>query len=728
MQWRQSFVLASYVSAALAAAWLLHWYTKFFDHSADLLVRAHSPYGRDPSPEQLDQIARAFARNKLVDPNEFGSCQSTLQTLQDAEGFCTRVEELNVCTERLRETRAERCSNGEELERAGQAAVQRIGEALRQGVAAVENHGAGSELHCVAGAGGHACANTSAVEAGCKLKFVGGSKKTAFSICGNLVPEHGCVFYTYGISQDHASDLGMAGSFKCSGLAFDPAAVQQFAMHEKVAFFKVGAPMPHLGNCTDCAEAKFETAGPAVVQQLSGHERISVLKMNCGGCEYQLALDVLARDPSFFNRVDQVLVEVHADGRATSKKHASNLGLLLAMFQQAGLTFVHARLSSCTRQREQGQRPCSPWLKDSGFFCNDEHQCMGLLFARLPSGAVPDKSAIKQAHKTSSMKHHPDSPSATSADASEREKFYQQACEDGRQGGYAQLPVVWSPEEQDGLCGSCMLLGNYYSSNPDWQKVSGYGSKESEGVTGKYTDCSKTKSCTPVGVSIDVMRMYYDSVLRSGCCCTLLHDGAFSEDFQAKYRTERVRFLQVDALKLNVQFNRKFGLNDARFFNMHEAFCAHKGWQKLFFSDIFDVKIGSSPCSSAKEGTLYIGTDNAAFASKWLERRFTELGQAYLEFFRQNLMQEAVRPMWSAGIVGAGDRETMADFLAKLLAVLTDPEIAAVKRGDYQGVNMAAVNYVAERFFSGRAKGGHPLNSKYRAYERHRRDVWFVHK
>lgn len=272
-----------------------------------------------------------------------------------------------------------------------------------------------------------------------------------------------------------------------------------------------------------------------------------------------------------------------------------------------------------------------------------------------------------------------------------------------------------------------MLLGNYFASNPEWQRTSGYGSKESEGITRGYSQCAKTKTCTPVGVSMEVMQMYYDSVRKSGCCCTLLHDGAFSADFTAKHKSEKVRFLQVDALKLNTIYERKFGLNDARYFGMHEAFCAHKGWKKVFFSDIFDVKVGMSPCD-ARAGNLYIGTDSAAFQSKWLQRRFEELGTQYLEFFEKTLWKEAVRPMWSAGIVGAGDRATMTDFLAKLLAVLTDPEIAAVKKGDYQGVNMAAVNYVAERYFFGRTFGGEPVNSKYRVYERNRHDVWFIHK
>lgn len=730
MEWRQVASLVGYVGAAIAAVVLLHWHTRFFDHSADLLALAQTPYGRDPSNEQLDKIARVLAGGKPMDPSEFGECSSTLQTLQDAQGWCKRVQELHVCSERLREAQAERCS-ASELEGSGKVALRLLGDTLRRAVELSLAGRSQTELNCIDGPGGYVC-TADALQAECNLQPVSHGKN-AISLCAKLIPTHGCIFYAYGVSQDHSSDVKLAERFGCSGLAFDPASSRSFAMHKKVAFFQVGGPMvggmecsPLDGNCT---EVGFETAGPATVSRLSGHKRLSVLRLDCGGCEYQLALDVLAGDPEFFHKVDQVFVQVHSDKRAASSKHVTSLGLLLVLFEQAGLQMVQARLRPCGQTSAQSHRPCPPLLKDAGFFCDDKNSCVGLLFARI--GATRSASnAITNPAQQAAAPASPieDLPSPKSGDMFEREKYYRQACDDARPGGYAGLQVIWSPEEQEGLCGGCMLLGNFYSSNPDWQKTSGYGSRESEGVTGKYTDCAKTRSCTPVGVSMDVMRMYYESVKESGCCCTLLHDGAFSTDFQTTYRTDRVRFLQVDALKLNTQFNRKFGLNDARYFGMHEAFCAHKNWQRVFFSDIFDVKIGSSPCTAAEKGTLYIGTDNAAFASPFLERRFKELGQTPLEFFQENLKQETQRPMWSAGIVGAGDRETMEDFLAKLLAVLTDPEMPAVKKGEYQGVNMAAVNYVAERFFRGRTRGGPPLNSKYRGYERKRRDVWFIHK
>merc|ERR1719181_154026 len=106
------------------------------------------------------------------------------------------------------------------------------------------------------------------------------------------------------------------------------------------------------------------------------------------------------------------------------------------------------------------------------------------------------------------------------------------------------------------------------------------------------------------------------------------------------------------------------------------------------------------------------------------------MGPQYLQFYLDTLKKETKRNMWSAGIVGAGDRATMKEFLNKLLTVMTDPTLtASTQKGEFQQVNMAAVTYVAERFFGGRTfKGGAPLNSVYRKYERGRRDVWFIHK
>lgn len=138
------------------------------------------------------------------------------------------------------------------------------------------------------------------------------------------------------------------------------------------------------------------------------------------------------------------------------------------------------------------------------------------------------------------------------------------------------------------------------------------------------------------------------------------------------------------------------------------------------------MKVGASPCGVAAVGTLYIGQDDAPFSSPWLKNRFEDMSSRYAHFYEESLMNVHDRPMWSAGIVVAGDRATLLEFLSRLLAVLVDVQL--IKPGKFQGVNMAAVNYVVERYFSGRSVGGEPLHSKYRAYQRERKDVWFIHK
>merc|ERR1712187_873118 len=162
-------------------------------------------------------------------------------------------------------------------------------------------------------------------------------------------------------------------------------------------------------------------------------------------------------------------------------------------------------------------------------------------------------------------------------------------------------------------------------------------------------------NCIPTSPECSI-RTYYNSAQKSGCCVTVLHDGFLSDDFIAEHRTRRFKFVQVNVTKYDGFFRRKFGLNDARFFNIHEVFCSFKEWQKVFFTDIFDVRVVFSPCLVAEPGFLYVGQDCDNISNAWLGRRFTWMGGPYLDFYRTTLLS-IDKPMWSAGIIGGGDRE-----------------------------------------------------------------------
>merc|ERR1712224_1198474 len=120
--------------------------------------------------------------------------------------------------------------------------------------------------------------------------------------------------------------------------------------------------------------------------------------------------------------------------------------------------------------------------------------------------------------------------------------------------------------------------------------------------------------------------------------------------------------------------------------------------------------------------------------SDWLGETFTDLGGEYSKYWESNL-RHLQKPMWSSGLMG-GDRATFLKYLARYLAVFSDPNIAMNQQGaktprgnwGYQNVNMPAMNYVLERFFPHESHGGEPFNSKYRKFEAGRKDVWFIHK
>lgn len=139
---------------------------------------------------------------------------------------------------------------------------------------------------------------------------------------------------------------------------------------------------------------------------------------------------------------------------------------------------------------------------------------------------------------------------------------------------------VWSEQEQAGLCGSCMLITNYFTSDPAWNLASGYGIKESESLSHSWSNSihgcidarikngTDTSLCQehPLGAHFSNMKQYYDSALKQDCCVTFMHDGGFNRTFIQAHQTKKFRFMKVNPLKYNKQFSRHFGLNDARFF------------------------------------------------------------------------------------------------------------------------------------------------------------------
>jgi hypothetical protein len=88
------------------------------------------------------------------------------------------------------------------------------------------------------------------------------------------------------------------------------------------------------------------------------------------------------------------------------------------------------------------------------------------------------------------------------------------------------------------------------------------------------------------------------------------------------------------------------------------------------------------------------------------------------DFFRDHRFR---LPTLNAGVIGgrAGDLLAFLDAFVRTRRSIGSPD---------QNLNMPIVNYVFHRFHQGRFHQGAPVTSRFKRFERNRRDVWFIHK
>ena len=186
---------------------------------------------------------------------------------------------------------------------------------------------------------------------------------------------HDCVFYSFGINDDYSFDVQLADAWQCAGVGLDPSITHPSMLHPNVSFYQVAA------RTLDARMPQWHmvTTVPGLRSWLR-HSYISVLKMDCEGCEYSVARDVLLEDPNFWSRVDQFAVEVHlARTWIKSDDHILHLGALILQLGYAGLELVHASVGGCAEADEA--MGCHPLLPQS-MTCGPGRMCQNYLFAR----------------------------------------------------------------------------------------------------------------------------------------------------------------------------------------------------------------------------------------------------------------------------------------------------------------------------------------------------------
>ena len=100
----------------------------------------------------------------------------------------------------------------------------------------------------------------------------------------------------------------------------------------------------------------------------------------CQGCEYRLYKDTMAQAPSFFERVDQIVLEVHLSRRwAADDATVIEYGRLLALLARSGHVLRHAQSGFCSGGEVMG---VTPLVRSSGYLRRPGGHCENLVFAR----------------------------------------------------------------------------------------------------------------------------------------------------------------------------------------------------------------------------------------------------------------------------------------------------------------------------------------------------------
>lgn len=214
---------------------------------------------------------------------------------------------------------------------------------------------------------------------------------------------------SFGIAGDYSFDTQLRARCPwCTGHLFDPSMTYPSRIQNGVFFYKLGLSSKnhdfpsHKGQTGDAGKdlgfaMQFRRGDnqrladrkdwvlaslPTFFRIFVGDTRLAVLKMDCEGCEYEVAKAVAEEDPRLFARVDQVTLEVHVSRTwMRDVDDMFHLGMLFHMMQREGLQLQHASLDACGAQDEAAG--CLPEFVASGMTCVRHAMCHNYLFARI---------------------------------------------------------------------------------------------------------------------------------------------------------------------------------------------------------------------------------------------------------------------------------------------------------------------------------------------------------
>jgi hypothetical protein len=183
--------------------------------------------------------------------------------------------------------------------------------------------------------------------------------------------ENNCTFISFGINDDPSFDVKLAEDWNCRGFAGDPTVPHPSKLHPRVTFHNVGASM-----ISDNEERKIDKGGTEDWWSTSmpklrfwlGVEHINILKLDCEGCEYALARDILREDPDFLKHVDQISIETHVTRTwMNTQEELYYFALHFALLEEAGFKLEWSDVFGCSKRHEV--EGCMEELGQYGFPC-----------------------------------------------------------------------------------------------------------------------------------------------------------------------------------------------------------------------------------------------------------------------------------------------------------------------------------------------------------------------
>merc|ERR1712183_234640 len=188
-----------------------------------------------------------------------------------------------------------------------------------------------------------------------------------------------CQFISFGIARAFSFEKVLADDFHCHGFAADPTTSYPSNMHKNITFQQLGAKLlkPNEEQRKDSSNQPWWIANIPLLKKTLGVQHLNILKMDCEGCEYALAKDIVKDDPTFFDHVDQFAVEIHlAKEWLKDKETLYYYGILIKKLAESGFRLHHTQRTSCSPKHT-----ATGCIAD--FLCRDSNRCHNYLFAKV---------------------------------------------------------------------------------------------------------------------------------------------------------------------------------------------------------------------------------------------------------------------------------------------------------------------------------------------------------